>query len=250
MRHILGAVGLLVASATAQSQGWGVIKGRVVDPATDQRISDASIVVAADIVQARTDSLGRFLVRVRRAGTNVLTVRRLGYDARSFAIDVPDNDTAEVQLPLERAPAMLDTVTVRDAPIVSPRLDAFERRLRSRGGGWFVTRAQIDSQHPIETADLLRRAVGVEVVKKDLKTRILSKRGMVWNYRTMGAELCAMPIGVDGRVMEQGFDINTIPPVDIHGIEVYFGPASIPPEYLGTLPNNFCGLVMVWTRAS
>jgi CarboxypepD_reg-like domain len=250
VRQILGALGLLVASATAQSQGWGVIKGRVVDPATDRRISDASIVVAADMVQARTDSLGQFLVRVRRSGTNVLTVRRLGYDARSFAIEVPSNDTAEVQLPLERAATRLDTVTVRDAPIVSPRLDAFERRLRSKRGGWFVTRAEIDSQHPIETADLLRRAVGVEVVKKDLKTRILSKRGLVWNYRTMGAELCAMPIGVDGRVMEQEFDINTIPSADVHGIEVYFGPSSIPPEYLGSLPNNFCGLVMVWTRAS
>ena len=248
--RIVGMVGVLTAIESAHGQGSGVIKGRVIDPATEHQVSDASIVVVADMVQATSDSLGRFVIRVRRAGTNVLTVRRLGYEARSFAIEVPSNDTAEVQLPLERTATQLDTVTVVDRPAVSPRLDAFEQRLRAKRGGWFLTRAQIDSQHPIETADLLRRAVGVEVVRKDLRTRILSKRGMVWNYRTMQAELCTMPVGVDGRIMEQEFDINTIPSADIHGIEVYSGPSSVPTEYLGSMPNNFCGLVMVWTRAS
>jgi len=43
-------------------------------------------------------------------------------------------------------------------------------------------------------------------------------------------------------------NVDDIPISDIHGIEVYSGPATVPVEYRNSLPNGFCGLVMIWTR--
>jgi hypothetical protein len=57
-----------------------------------------------------------------------------------------------------------------------------------------------------------------------------------------------MPLGRDGLVLGPEFGINEIPAVEIHGIEIYAGPATIPVEYRGSLANGTCGLIMVWTR--
>jgi hypothetical protein len=42
--------------------------------------------------------------------------------------------------------------------------------------------------------------------------------------------------------------MNSIPPTDIHGIEIYSGPADVPPEYAGANSDSFCGLIIIWTR--
>jgi hypothetical protein len=45
------------------------------------------------------------------------------------------------------------------------------------------------------------------------------------------------------------FDMTNLPPPDqIHGIEVFGGPASIPPQYNGAANNKMCGLIAIWTR--
>jgi hypothetical protein len=38
------------------------------------------------------------------------------------------------------------------------------------------------------------------------------------------------------------------PPSDIHGIEVFAGPASIPGKYSGLGSGKWCGLIMLWTK--
>jgi CarboxypepD_reg-like domain/TonB-dependent Receptor Plug Domain len=256
--RLLVALGLLAPAALrAQERGAGVVKGRIIDAGTEQQLANAAVVVLADVARTRSDSLGRFLVVVRRSGVNVITVKRLGYTARSFTIDVPAGDTAEVMLPLEQSQSVteLDTVTV-EAKRVSSRLEAFEKRRHAKNGGWYVTRAEFEKQMPVETSDLLRRAPGVEVVKSGVSTMIVSRRGTATttpgapgSLRGFQPAFCAVSIGVDGRVMDSSFSINNVALSDIEGIEVYSGWSTIPMDYRGQLSNNFCGLVMIWTRA-
>jgi hypothetical protein len=45
------------------------------------------------------------------------------------------------------------------------------------------------------------------------------------------------------------FDLTNLPPPDqIHGIEVFAGAASIPPQYNGAANSKMCGLIAIWTR--
>jgi hypothetical protein len=37
-------------------------------------------------------------------------------------------------------------------------------------------------------------------------------------------------------------------PEEIHGIEVFAGPASIPLQYSGIGKDKWCGLIAIWTR--
>ena len=63
-----------------------------------------------------------------------------------------------------------------------------------------------------------------------------------------------MTVMVDGLVMNSGpgqltFDLRLLPkPEEIHGIEVFAGPASIPLQYGGSGSNKWCGLIAIWTR--
>jgi hypothetical protein len=50
-------------------------------------------------------------------------------------------------------------------------------------------------------------------------------------------------------VLGPNYSLNDIPANEIYGIEIYSGPATIPAEFRGALPNGVCGLVMIWTRS-
>jgi len=51
---------------------------------------------------------------------------------------------------------------------------------------------------------------------------------------------------VDGAMMPQPFDVNTIPPPRIKSIELYRGPATTPLELRS--PKTVCGTLAIWTR--
>jgi hypothetical protein len=59
---------------------------------------------------------------------------------------------------------------------------------------------------------------------------------------------CPLQVAVDGQLKEWGYAVNAIPPEEIHGIEIYPGPASIPAEYASMRRDANCGLIMIWTR--
>jgi hypothetical protein len=60
------------------------------------------------------------------------------------------------------------------------------------------------------------------------------------------SQACARPI--DGHLREWGFAVNSIAPEEIHGIEVYPGPGTIPAEYASMSRDSSCGLIAIWTR--
>lgn len=60
---------------------------------------------------------------------------------------------------------------------------------------------------------------------------------------------CVLQVVVDDVRMPDGFDLDMLERTDIHGIEIYPGPATIPPEYKGTGRNSMCGMISVWTKA-
>ncbi len=227
----------LVAAFPARSQ---VLRARATDAQTEDPIARASITVLGDVAQRELDSSGRILLPLKRGGATVVIVRRLGYSPLSTTLDVPEHDTLNVHFVMQRAPAQLDTVSVnaKVKPYVPLMLRDFEDRRAHRVASFVVTPEDIERQVPVHTSDLLHRALGVSVAEKGMRTVIVSNRIF---------PQCIARIGVDGEIREQGFEINSIPPNDVYGIEVFNGAASMPAEYGGTR-GGMCALVMVWLK--
>ena len=196
----------------------------------------AEVLVEGTPILARTDDQGAFRLDGLRAGTFVLTVRRLGFRARSDRFEARAGDTLQLVMDLVAMPAALAEVTVTERRTPQRRrwLDEFESR-RGRGFGTFVTRDDIVKRAPMHTSDLFRTISGVSVV---------SARGGS-ELRMLRSRTCAPDIYIDG-LEAQGFRIDDIPPTDIAGIEVFRGPAETPPRF--RREHALCGVVSIWTR--
>jgi hypothetical protein len=196
-----------------------------------------------------TDEQGRVLVAVVRGARAVLQLRRPGYAPRTINSDA-GGDGAVVPIVMTPSVQTLDTTkVVGDA--TSTMLAGFEgRRLRRNGTATFITREQIEKQLAIRTIDVVRRAIGTKVIDSSGVLLVASSRGPKTIISAAKSDLapCVMRVAVDGVMREWGFSLDGIEPKEIHGVEVYPGPATIPAEFGGMRRDAYCGLVMIWTR--
>ena len=126
----------LPASAIAQAgaPGRSVVRGIVRDAQTDSAISRATIeasfegATATSRVTATSDDSGRFVLRVDRRGTLVLSVRRLGYQPQRQTVAI-SGDTTATTVRLVRTSQVLPTVTVTENA-VAPFVDSVRTDFR------------------------------------------------------------------------------------------------------------------------
>lgn len=188
-------------------------------------------------------------------GVLAVRARRIGFQQGSLAVRVEaGRNTVPIRLSTVSAP-LLDTVrVVGDKRLTAlGRLDEFDQRRLTAIGGRFITRENIENQQPVVMTDLLRRVPGILLRDSSGVTLAISGRGFKMaevgtppNVERIPVP-CTMRVGVDGLLKENGFDINTLTPNDIYGVEIYT-PATVPPQYNGSKTDSFCGLIMVWTR--
>jgi hypothetical protein len=213
-------------------------------------IASASIRVVGTSIEVQTPASGRFRVSKLPVGEYRLQVRRLGYEALIVPVEVRADDTTRVAIMMERAVLQLDTLRTR-AQSQPDRLVGFLDRREHSVGGKFVTRSDIEKQGPTATTDLLRRIAGLNVVDSSGTLVAISARGskMAIVAGHLVPVQCTMPVMVDGHRMDPQFALNSIPPEQIFGIEIYSGPSSIPVEFNQTATDTFCGLIVIWTRS-
>ena len=255
----LGLCLTLAGSLRAQS---GAVELLVIDDATDAGLPAVHVTVAGQPGEGATDARGRFLYAPRRPGKVVLLFRRLGYNPGTLTVDVAAGDTARVTFAMTPTVQTLSTVTVKDTTnSLSPFLSGFDRRLANHAGSaTYITRAEIEKRKPGQTTDLLRRVSSLTIVDSAGILMAASRRSQKPVQRggrgalggSLGAVLdlapCPLQVAVDGQLKEWGYAVNAIQPEEIHGIEIYPGPATIPAEYASMRRDANCGLIMIWTR--
>lgn len=252
MRRAIFALGFVGWSSVAVGQSPPAprtveIRGSVVDTAGVPLVGvEVGLPRAARRVV--TNERGEFRLARIDPGTHLVIARRAGFSPDSLVMTLVDRDSTDVRIVLHRLVAELSEITVREDAAVLPRLEGFERRRQRRMGGQFITRQEIDKRNPLVTADLLRRMQGFKIVDSAGVAVAVSTRGP--KPRFIGKEPmvnCVLRVGVDG-FLTTGLAINTIPPRDIQGIEIYTGASGMPPEFGGARPDVSCGLIMIWTR--
>lgn len=229
----------------------GVIDGLVTDSALAP-LGGAAITILQTTLRVETGESGRFRIIRVPPGSYLLTVRRVGFAPVASVVSVRADDTLRLSYMLQPAIPLLAGTISRANESVS-RLDGFEERRRHEVGGRYITRAEIDAQSPTQTSDLMRRVMGLHMEDSLGVLVPVSSRGLKLVRDPASGGLataqCVMRIAVNGFLKEPDFAMNSIPPSDIHGIEIYPGPADIPSEFAGANSDSFCGLIVIWTRS-
>jgi hypothetical protein len=189
-------------------------------------------------VLALSDSGGRFSLNGLVRGPATVTVRRLGYSPLDTTLALETGRTDSLDVVLTVLPQDLPGITIDQDEVLRTRLPEFYRH-RIAGGGSYFDRRDIERRNPQHLSDLLRLMPGMRVATDR------AGRSVLRNGRNAGP--CPLDMWVDG-VRAEGMTVDELGVQDVEAVEVYRGPAGLPPEFNDRLGHPSCGSVVIWTR--
>jgi hypothetical protein len=207
-------------------------------------------------LSTRTNDSGAFRINDIPAGAHVVWLRQVGYAPLTLQLGFVANDITERQFLLANVQT-LDSVVVAATRTAIPEFE--ERRKLNIGN--FITREELAKQENRRMSEVLARVGGLrtEHAFGGNQAWVKGGRGQQTNYKpdafskAMGAKGgCYADVWLDGvrvysgRDNEPLFDINSIQPALVEGVEYYAGAAQIPARF--TRVNSVCGVLVVWTR--
>ena len=226
---------------------------------TDERgapVSNVSIEARQDGMRTRTVATGEtgraLLTDVERRRV-VVSARRVGFTPGELTVDLASERVLlPIRLSANSAPS-LDTLRVVGLRAEQARYSEFDMRRRMHQATVSITSEEIERRSPTAIWQMITNVPGVIVGDRDNIVVARSQRAFVSTSNTP----CFLQVMVDGVLMNKrlgaldysGFDLRELPPPEqIHGIEVFNGPASIPVQYGGEGKDKWCGLIAVWTK--
>lgn len=199
---------------------------------------------------------GELLLLVRGADTI------LSKPSAIAAVPAPVIKPAVPVVPSTPAVASDSVVAMKPVEVSAPRmLSEFDER-RVDGLGHFLTRAELAKQEARALPDVLSQLPGLRIARADGQAFVTSGRGVVTSlnerpqisrrFERAPNRACYADVFVDGLPMYSGkpsetfFDIGSLTPVMVEGIEYYASPAQTPVKY--SRPGAACGTLLIWTR--
>ena len=253
---VMLALPCLASGSRAQSVFLGSV---VADANPSPPLAGAEITIPALNLAGRTDSLGRFLIKGLPSGVFRINIRRVGYNAIAINGRFSGRDTLAADFALTPVAVSLDTVSVEGTARVHGKFLEFEDR-RAHGGGAFLTREDLEHEKDRQLGEIVAKLAGVRVNRYGGESAVATSRwtggtgrGGDAMDRGKGAPRgCYSQVYVDNvRVFgsdlgEALFNINSIPPSTIQGIEYYPNRAETPIQYASYRAE--CGTMLIWTR--
>ena len=254
---------LLAAAAPVGAQKMSVLSGKVMTDSLEIPVLGAEITIKDVRGSALSDSLGRFVFPNIPPGKQLVTVRRLGFSPITAVLTFTPGDTLEGEFLLVTTAQRLRGVEIRGRNTTPRRIIEFDERRKS-GFGEFIGPEQLARMESRRTDDVLRLIPGPNIVRSNVSSSawVAMGRGAytpgIYRLDRMdinkGADpnKCYATVYIDGVAVfsalpgEQLFDINSVPPNEIHGIEYYGGAGSIPPQF--PQKRGTCGVLVVWTK--
>jgi len=234
-RALLLSAGLAhAASSQSRAHLSGIVRDTGGRPIAMVRLSSGA-------THSLTDSSGRFALAGLASGAAPLLIRRLGFQPVDTTLVLVSGRSDTVAIVLAMLPQRLPGITSNMDEILREGLPDFYRH-RTAGGGFYFDRRDIDARHPQFLSDLLRSLPGTRIVSDR------SGRGtMRMNRNSGGARDCPPDVWIDG-VRAEGMNVDDVGIHDVEAVELYRGPAGLPPEYNDRLGRPNCGAIVIWTR--
>jgi len=233
---ILLATGLpLVARAQSPSDSGRVV-GRLIGPESTP-IGRGTIQVRGRRGLLLLDGQGNFELHGLAPGRYVLIAKALGFDSATAEVLVGAAPTPPMTITLPPLPQVLPEVVVEEeSRLPSAHVAGFERR-RAAGRGSYITREDIDREHPQNLQALLLQVPGVRL---DCRGRSC----ILILARTASQRLCEPQYFLDGVPTDPLMVGSSL--YHVYGVEVYRRQSETPQEFRPA--EAPCGVVAVWTR--
>ncbi|WP_420635705.1 carboxypeptidase regulatory-like domain-containing protein [Candidatus Palauibacter sp.] len=209
----------------------GRLLGRIYDAQTDDPVATAAVSVVGRPGLAESNRQGQFVLNAIPRGEHQLEVRRLGYALLRHRIVMSPGITTEVEVGLVPEPVEMEPlVAVAER---SRRLEIkgfYERRHWGEllGLGQFFSEDYMERWRPIRM------------------TQFIADHTMLGSGLINRRSGCAAKVLVDGMRVEIRHLNHVVLPIEVGGVEVYRGPASLPARFSG--PDARCGVVAIWTK--
>lgn len=264
---MVAIVGLLDAR---DARAQGEINGRVFVDSARVPVRGVEASIARLRLSAMSDSSGRFRLRDVPPGEHLVVLRAAGFRTESSTVMIDRDEVVSLDVAMTRSTTLPERVISAPEARAPAHLVEFNER-RQAGVGHFITREHLAKAEGglRRTGDVIAAQPGVNVRRGSNKIWIASSRttrtgncafcvGDVSSLNradvAAGARpACFMDVYVDGAMVydarhpENGlYDVNTIPPEHIAGIEVYSSAAQVPAKYNRT--GAGCGVLLIWTR--
>jgi hypothetical protein len=188
----------------------------------------------------------------------------MGFGPSSHVLQFTAGDTVQADFSLTPVMQRLQGVRVNAPQPVTDKFADFERR-RAAGSGHFLTRDMLARNENKRMSEIMRLIPGqqTQVSRNSNSAWVIGGRGTQSFLRNCSqrdnADLqkgagcaCYAAVFLDGVLvfggndLEMLFDINSLRPDEIAGVEYYAGAASIPVELNST--RLTCGALAIWTR--
>jgi hypothetical protein len=273
-REILLVASVLMPLLIARvAPAQGEIAGRVMVADSGRApVNGAEASIARLRLTVVSDSAGKFRLRNVPPGSHVVVLRAIGFRAESSTVTIDLDEVVSWDVTLTRATgttALPERVVTAPGAAAPAKLVEFTER-RKFGVGHFIDRDQLAKAEGgmRQTGDVISLVPGVVVRRGSNKSWVASGRAtnvkcafcvfgvesLTLADRAAGARpACFMDVYIDGALVfdskhpEHGlFDINTVPPDHIAGIEVYSSAAQVPAKYNRT--GGGCGVLLIWTK--
>ena len=267
----MAGIALLVQLALpGPSQAQGEISGRVTTSDSARTpVAGAEAGIPRLQRTAATDSLGRFRLKDLPSGLHTVVIRAIGFRAESSTVEILQDDVMSIDVRLEHSDAtrLPERVVTAPAERAPAKLVEFNER-RVAGTGHFIDRSQLAKAEGglRQTGDVISLVPGVVVRRGSNKIWVATGRAVSAScafcrapglnpadFAAGARPACFMDVYLDGALVFDSrtpgnglFDVNTIQPEHIAGIEVYTSAAQIPAKYNRT--GGGCGVLLVWTR--
>jgi hypothetical protein len=229
------------ATLTSRRAGASVVTGVVRDQGRNP-LPGVRVELLGVPYVAVSDPNGRFRIQDVPFGPYLIRIRKVGYAAQMFTLQLQSRDPAELEVTLAKA-AGLDTVRVVAKDDRFDRLRTFYERKERGIGGQFIEEAEIRSRRPFNMSDLLRG-----------RPSVLVSRDAEGNAQVYGRNIhitggyCPMALFLDGVPLNRldGYIDRYVPIDAVKAIEIYPNAVAVPMEFQRSASG--CGAVVVWTR--
>jgi hypothetical protein len=228
------------ADTTAGHVGHALVSGKVTyaggQPATGSHVEIVGTKAAAIV-----DERGEFTLGGAPSGTQMLLVRKLGWEPREIPVDLSTSHPQRVAVQLKKFVPVMDPVVVTARAEKALGDVGFLSRQKS-GMGNYLTAAEIERRNPTQLSDVLRTMPGLTVRQQGFQSVIVSTRaGGLTNQGCVNYFVDGLPFqSIAG-------DANDfVNPREVAGIEVY--QASMAPAQFMSNNGQSCTTIVIWTK--
>jgi hypothetical protein len=245
----------LLAPLAVRAQS-AVVAGVVMDTAGFP-LELAEVVAMRTKLTVQTNTRGVFVVAKLPKGKELFRVRRVGFQAQVFELDLNPGDTVRIGITLDRDSTQTLPELKVDAPAPLKRSELLQKEVHDRAFRAGAPPSSIIDRKELEstTSSRLFNLLSVH----GLQTRVEPKTGKQFVVCPRRNDRPA--IFVDGALVDGGptggsnrwrgtalaplIDIENLRPEELEAVEVYRSPAERPPEYNSS--GAYC-TISIWTR--